>query len=146
MTKEQILEGNKLIATFMGYKYHPHPEKDCGWRKENGHMKINGRGYYLCRKHSELRYYNSWDWLMECIEKIDYIQFGDYKKIDYSLDCYGWISWHKNIPGDQNQKQFYSDNDDISPLQNNWIAVVKFIEFYNDQKAKGTEREKNSLT
>jgi len=65
MSEEEILEGNKLIAEFMGYKY-INPKDSCDkW------------GWYLNEDDSiselylkELKYHSSWSWLMSVVEKI----------------------------------------------------------------------------
>jgi hypothetical protein len=64
-----VIEGNKLIAEFMGYKYFRYPARDPGWRKEKGHLKMNG--YFLCRTHNQLRYHRDWSWLMPVLHKWD---------------------------------------------------------------------------
>lgn len=59
MTQEQILEGNKLIAEFMGaldfmnsMRFGDNPEKELG-------------RYY---DYSELKYHSSWDWIMPVLK------------------------------------------------------------------------------
>lgn len=59
--KEEILEGNKLIAEFMGCEF--------------GHGFWAGAGDYFFPGNtataSELKYHSSWDWLMPVVEKIE---------------------------------------------------------------------------
>lgn len=75
--KDQILEGNKLLAEFMGYEYTPFNENapkhaPCGWWKKGQLGTINKITHaYLCRSHRDLRYYNSWDWIMTVVLKIE---------------------------------------------------------------------------
>ena len=74
MIKQKIIEGNKLIAEFMGYKLitpsmrkNPEMWNISYW--ENPEMKkISGK--VLCSENN-LRYHSSWDWLMPCIDKIE---------------------------------------------------------------------------
>lgn len=75
MTAEEITEGNKLIAEFMGYKYFPHPEnKNPGW-KVNANIEKGSKIGYLCRNNHNLRYYNSWSWIMPVLDKIERMGF-----------------------------------------------------------------------
>ena len=78
---QEIVEGNKLIAEFMGYKYIPFnpetPNLVCGWWKDG---KI-GRNF-LCRTHKQLPYRNSFTYLMEVIDKIE--------DLDDSKHYYQW--------------------------------------------------------
>lgn len=82
-----ITESNKMIAEFMGYKYFPWntPATDnipnvAGWHKPTmeGHPHLPSmqkiQGWYLCRRDAELRYSNSWDWLMPVVENIEHIK------------------------------------------------------------------------
>ena len=82
MTTEEALEGNKLIAEFMGYSYYPHTREETlpGWRKEKSHPKISGT--YLARVHKNLAYHRSWEWLMTAVEKIE--------SLDLSKEMYSW--------------------------------------------------------
>lgn len=118
MTKEEIIEGSKIIANYLNWVYIPFNDlqglKKAGWYKfapksdneeevtfttftmsggEKGEEKVetklmnidfirynpkNGwittdKGYYqyVCRKHSELRFYNSMDSLLPVIKKLE---------------------------------------------------------------------------
>ena len=79
-----IIEGNKLIAEFMGYKYYPFDYElknknglnRWGWRKNSpslptGNVKINiGKTHYLGRKHRDLKFHEDWNWLIDVINYI----------------------------------------------------------------------------
>jgi hypothetical protein len=68
MSEEEILEGNKLIAEFMGYKY-INPKDSCdrwGWY-------LNGDNSTSINYLKELKYHSSWDCLMPVVEKIESI-------------------------------------------------------------------------
>lgn len=76
MTQEEILEGNKLIAEFMGGIY-SHYASAWGFgnaRIEHEDLKVQGKVYknavWAERFETELKYHSSWDWLMPCIGKI----------------------------------------------------------------------------
>jgi len=81
---DEIKYGNQLIARTLGYEYFPFEEgksvkivgtipvvqEHWGWHKPTvGHLKLNG--WYLCRTHNELRYFNDWDWLYNIIDHIE---------------------------------------------------------------------------
>lgn len=61
MSPEEIMEGNRLIAKFMGLpkcrRYH-----DCGGFQY---------GSVLIFMPGEMQYFSSWDWLMPVIKKFD---------------------------------------------------------------------------
>lgn len=73
LTKEETLEGNKLIAGFMGYQY----EVGVGVEPSGWYvlvpLTISGEftREYLCREDSKLKYNNSWDWSMPVADKIN---------------------------------------------------------------------------
>ena len=83
MTREEMLEGNKLIANFVGLVPHNmFPEEYCapddfGWVA----VRVNVRADY--QKEDEeftsfedlFEFHSSWDWLMPVLEKIENQQF-----------------------------------------------------------------------
>ena len=71
MTTKEILEGNRLIAEFMGVK-----PKDVGY--SNPMYCIEGRHYF----HRELRYSKSWDWLMPVAIKCVNINLNEFLILD----------------------------------------------------------------
>jgi hypothetical protein len=58
MTNEEILQGNKMIAEFMGL-----------WEAEEGYLYNTQfeKGFRM----SDLQYHSSWDWLMPVVGKIE---------------------------------------------------------------------------
>lgn len=116
MSNEEIIQGNKLIAEFMGWKLGELFE----W--PNG-----GKGYVL---ETELKYHTSWDWLMPVVEKINKIcrEVGgelsnhsrDQKDLENPLDNpRHWKSWSYH-----NARL----STDIVYVYN---GVVEFIKWYN---------------
>ncbi len=67
MTKDEIIENNKLIAKFMGAKKTTNCNNNELWIPKQSVCKINtidlGRGQIIC-------YHKSWDWLMPVVDKI----------------------------------------------------------------------------
>ena len=65
MTKEEIIEGNKLIAEFMGGVYDSDVNEYWFYlNPPNWTSKFAPTTY-------ELKYHSSWDWLMPVVEKIE---------------------------------------------------------------------------
>lgn len=60
MTEQEIIEGNKLIAEFMGWKFNPHDEKGDWMLNENG----------ATFPFSAMKWHSSWDSLMPVVAKI----------------------------------------------------------------------------
>lgn len=92
MTQQEIINGSKLIAEYLGWQYIPFDNlqgySKPGWwlvkkvwgdddlgkymaSKVKNHKDKMGRNYYVCRKHSELRFWNSLDALVPVIQKIE---------------------------------------------------------------------------
>ena len=79
-----IIEGNKLIAEFMGYKYFPFVYElktktgfnRLGWRKGNPHLPggysriVIGKTHYIGRHHRDLKFHEDWNWLNDVVKKI----------------------------------------------------------------------------
>ena len=65
MTQEEIIKNNKLIAEYMGLEkgvayYIPNYEKHCKFSYDTTNLFFP----------EELKYHESWDWLMPVIEKL----------------------------------------------------------------------------
>ena len=106
------MNDNKLIAEFMGAKplvlggsteYEMYGVLDC---IEDG---VNEKHYFI---DDEMRFHESWDWLMPVVEKI--------------MD----ISFFNGEPED-----FYSIRNSIPQIRNTYKAVVEFIKLYNKDES-----------
>lgn len=76
MNREEILNGNKLMAEYIGYKYFPHTapykrngENISGWVRPRSHSI--SPNFYLCRSHNDLSFDTNWSMLMRVIERIE---------------------------------------------------------------------------
>ena len=103
MCEEEINEGNKLIAEFIGLE-----KNDFGhWINKdylfNSQLKLLD---------FELKFHSSWDWLIPCINKI------------YESDWY--YKW-KDTSG-QFEKEIFINTKFIEVT---WEQVVEFIKWYN---------------
>lgn len=159
MKTEEIIEGNKLIAEFMGY----YPIKgdslnpEWWWTNENRDtrtfsldMKIGDNGFH---------YHTSWDWLMPVVEKIqkEHRMKGSLceKQNDYYGDCIyvryfnNWRCFHywnteelsKELNKENQEAAKYgetiTDHSRIvckSKIEATYKAVVQFITWHNNQK------------
>ncbi len=99
-------EGNKLIAEFM----------------KSRNRKISGFDI------TDLRYDSSWDWLMLVVEKIESLDDHDYDVRIEGDDCMIQNYDHSKIVADQ------IGFDTRSKIKTTWLAVVQFIQWYNEHK------------
>jgi hypothetical protein len=105
MTQQEILEGNKLIAEFMGYKQ----------SVIIGVLFIHETKLNLTI--SELKYHSSWDWLMPVVGKIkECLKNGNY------------IDTRTTFLTIQHLSIF----EDIETV---YAAVVEFIKWHNANKS-----------
>lgn len=111
MNNEEIEDGNRLIALFMGYK-----ESESGYYPEvPDEYDYKGRvisvGPYQGDKPLNI-FHQSWDWLKPVINKIgNLIETGEY--------------YHHRIMN----MTIFSSIEDI------WDACVQFIKYYNEKKS-----------
>src|SRR6188508_1633665 len=121
-TEQEIIEGNKILAEFEGYKYYPHPNKDAGWRKETGHLKI-GKGYYLARTHKDLKYHLDYnDFMRVWFKYSNYTELKSTFKTSEDTDYY--------LEGTQEISECISFNG----LPKCFEKLVREIKWYNSVK------------
>jgi len=99
----EIKECNILIATFLGYRI-----------SDDGLMIKDDSGFW-----TEMRYEQSWDWLMDAVEEI----------MDMCFDCDEETGEELNDPED-----FYAIRDCIPDITQTYKAVIEFIKNYNKKK------------
>lgn len=139
MTRE-IIEGNKLIAKFMGAKSCKDWQGYDGFEHENWfHLQWINRYQdnleVYSYRFSELLYNSSWKWLMTVIDKIE--NLSDLRNIKFELHkdwCFlSFYSKTENIDNHGNYKLLFSESfKGYSKKESAWIAVVEFIKWYND--------------
>lgn len=124
--KQEIIDGNKLIAEFMQLKIHDTlsiaktPIKAYEWE---------------CNLFSEveLHYDSSWAWLMQVVEKIE--SENNYVQIN-GTECH--IDSNDGQYSETNcctvNNKFEADNDEETKIKSVWITVVQFIKWYNENK------------
>lgn len=156
MTPEEIKDGNKLIAEFLGYKYY-HPgidiEWDCGYERKEVFSKVpietneypDSDQYYFKDNFNwenyitDLEYHKNWNSLMPVVFKIT-------RETGYMI--YFWSNvchiQHKdlftakynldNVPDDKNyMREFYSDTPE-NIIEAVYESVVAFIKWRNGKR------------
>jgi hypothetical protein len=123
MTEEKIRKNNKLIAEFMGYEFFKTP--NCGIFGGNKFTKLpkknNKPPFTVYHGWSSPNYNKYWDWLMPVVEKIETFKF---KVTIRDQDC--WI--------DIGTKEEFGAGYQGSKILSVWIAIVKFIKWYNENR------------
>lgn len=119
MKEEKVIEGNRLIAEFLGHKF----QKSGNFK--HPYIQINTNIIF----DNELEYHSNWKELMPVVEKI--------------VDISGFI----NID-DMEEKQYWVLNNLTSMritahIQWVWKAVVNYIKWYNENIL--FENEKNTI-
>ena len=120
-----ILEGNKLIAEFMGGHYQVHPMNHLGNENEYVFHKSPCE-YFSATQFAEdrMHYHHYWDWLMPVVEKIE------------SLG-YKWeIGMSSTTPYHYCKIWSIGTVEGISPLDATYGACVEFIKWYNSWTEK----------
>jgi len=116
MSKEEILEGNKLIAKFMGAEVSQAYSKT---KEQDGVMfyypKDSSPDMFRNLSSASIKYHSSWDWLMPVYIKIAKEEklWGDYEK---SIIIF-------NI--------MYDRLGDAEGIDKVYESVVEFIKWYN---------------
>lgn len=119
---DEIAEGNKLIAEFMGIEIVESP-----WPK---YKEISGQRLWTLDPHNNyfkipIIYHSSWDWLLPVVKKIIDLKMEAFK--DYDLLTGKYISGR--LAPILNELQ----NIDIN---NTWYCVVQFIKWFNNTQTK----------
>jgi len=107
-----IIEGNALIAKFVGWVEIP--------ESENGNIpKHYERGQDWMNTIDDFKYRTSWDWLMPCVKKFDYL--AENKVIPFSNNFEYWCDKIENA---------ITRTYEIEPV---FKIMVEAIEWYNSQ-------------
>lgn len=140
MTQEQIIEGNKLIAEFMGacnkqtapciIKAYVQDDEVC-FHAEIEPTKEKRSTYKL----TELLYNSSWDWLMPVVDKIESVIFYP-KDIPNFSTSFSFIIHKKFVIINGITAGYPANKTDVldSKPMAVWLSVVEFIKWYNANK------------
>lgn len=93
MKKEEIIEGNKLIAEFMGWELWESIFDGFGFNVDPEIIPDARNDHSNFHKINDLRFNSSWDWLMPVIEKIE--ELGSYQVC--GIKCYESITISRNL-------------------------------------------------
>jgi hypothetical protein len=136
-----IIEGNKLIAEFMGdfepvEEFKPEPDIDVTycWRKLNnksfGYSITEWRDYSSNKEYCDQVCYNhSWNWLMPVVEKIETTY---HAVIITQNTCIikACIMNERTV----RSRQVSNYDEENTKLSNTYKAVIEFIKWYNENK------------
>ena len=129
MQEQEILEGNKFIAEFMGCK----PINGWDVISHKNFLKYNDVGSYIVPNSrillSDAKWHSSWDWLMLVVEKIESLGFWVNIKKNHVSIC-------RDNKGTTDSKMVHSEWGDQSKIQRVFICVVSFIKWYNYNENK----------
>lgn len=123
MEKEEIIEGNKLIAEFDKYEF-----------KYTDFFGLQCKEPYLWKNGSwtrirNLEYHSSWDWLMSCIRKIRTIDI--ITNINYNIEGDFII---EGLTKKEILNFIFNREDFKSDIEMCWCGVVEFIKWYNNNE------------
>ena len=132
MSEQEIIEGNKLIAEFMEYRFKNQSKYWCIYPLDDNSF-LRNLGWV---EFNNLKFHSSWDWLMPVVEKVTsliqeklYIPIGKYKEYEEQHNLYG-IQWRKLF--DYQSYNFFK-----ARIESIYKAIVEFIKWYNScQKEK----------
>ncbi len=110
MKKEDILKGNRLIAEYMGKSFQMGCISDYKNRPDD--------------KLPPMKYHNSWAELMPVVIRIG-------NNFDISISSAGL--WVTTISRKDVFEGEISSMGGMTPIENTWVAVVRFLEWYNKQ-------------
>ncbi len=131
---KEIVEGNKLIAEFMGYEL-----KEChspfygkSWTKEN----LNDSPLYQFLEGNDERnlYFNSqWNWLMPVKEKIESLDNGTY---GFSIDPWGIEIIEYESGKEEIIAAVIKEDKNDKWIELYYRIILDFITWYNKSKAQ----------
>lgn len=122
MEEKKIIEGNKLIADFMGLKI---GVESYSWRP--------GCTEPLQERH--LNYHASWGWLIPVVEKIEEIEDDKYGRFAVHIYSNGCSIQSTQTDFRHKLPLYISDPNAIlnTKLESTWYNVVDFIKWRNSQ-------------
>ena len=140
--RENITSGNEKIAKFLGWfteddDDRPYPT----WFEISDSAKIVAYSIHNNYPHYELPFHRDWNMLWKVIEKIEDLDESDRIKHNishmYSIDITGnGTTAYKNIWSHGENRIIHRFNSHNNRLQNTFLVVVAFIDWYNEKLKK----------
>ena len=127
MKDNNVAEGNKLIAEFMGMSSYT-TEYDTFYKKGQGCTPENYNYHEL-----HLEYHTSWDWLMPVVEKIDSLGYSTTIASDMRKGITDRYCAEVIKPEKITETLLYKYHP-TSKIEAVWLAIVEFIKWYNSQQ------------
>lgn len=119
------IEGNKIIAEFMGLTVNP---SDGGKTYAIGGA-IEIEGQLFAESWERPQYHTSWDWIMPVVEKIEAT-----KKYQVEIELFSCYIIDSSTVLDEIGIVIESHED--SKIKAVWLAVIEFINWYNHHPVK----------
>ena len=119
MNDLEIINGNKLIADFMGLSY-------CTKYQYEGLYKNYEHNDRICN-YNELKYHSDWNWLIEVVKKIEELNNNIYQVDILQEGCKISIRCKQFI-----DKTVSKLPDNTTKINAVWLAIVEFIKWYNE--------------
>lgn len=117
----EIIEGNELIAEFMGVETR---EETATLHKR---FLINERFYAA----QNLKYHLDWNWLMPVVEKIESIKFNGQTRFPVAIEDKICAIADISYPSDVDE---YIVNIQVGKkIEAAWTAIVEFVKWYKTQ-------------
>jgi len=133
MKQNEILEGNKLIAEFMGMHIKESVDLYEHWIYPESKSPFKHRNFTL--DPSDLEYHLSWDWLIPAVEKIEKFDNGVCSVLITGNACDIAFSTKYNMQGeDYDAPNFIKIKG--SKISSAWSTVVDFIKWHNSLNYK----------
>lgn len=121
----KIIEGNELIAKFMGWEVDKYTGKEINYFVE-GQLDVYPKVVGSCIAFQHMKFHTSWDWLMPVVEKIEKLGFWVNIKKNHVT-----VAWDNK--GSFDSKMIHSEFGDQSKIQRVYTCVVEFIKWYNEE-------------
>jgi hypothetical protein len=118
MTPQEIIEGNQLLAEFMGYVNTTPTDPDFN-------IYENSSGEML--EAMSVKYHSSWDWLMEVVEKIESLGFYFNIKKNHVVVA-------RDNKDTRDNEMIHSEWGDQSKIERVFQCAVAFVKYCNQNK------------
>jgi hypothetical protein len=129
MTQKEIIEGNKLIAEFMGYEKTIYSDV---FRGELYALDVSKGEIYAI---SQMQYHTSWDWIMPVVEKIESIEDCEKNNFQFSIlsdnEC---EIFGKYIDYQHPRFSYLNCVKENSKIKSVYKTAIDFIKWYNENK------------